>query len=192
MHDHDDDDHDDDLLDGGEEEFDPLDAFGSGLEPLPDELHSSYSGLPFEKCIDCERPLLDPPQPHLIQKILRDGEVVFEFALCMPCAENADAGMSEESRRNVEAWFEQNTVAGLGRERCNICGRERDDEEHVVFAMAVGGDILGSGHLFCSACTDDLDGLLSEATRRQMEDFTERNFPGVPEHLGLPTSLLSI
>ena len=186
----DDRDHDDEPRD--DDEFDLLDTFGLGLTPLPSELHSSYSGSPFEKCVDCERPLQDPPQPHLIQKVRRDGEVIFEFALCMTCAERNDSSMSEESRENIEAWFAENTMAGVGRDRCNICGGERDQDEHVVVAMAVGSDIVGRGHLFCSACTDNLEELLSEATRRQMEDFTQRNFPGIPEHFGLPAGVLTI
>lgn len=177
----------DDQEDG---EFDP--AFGFALEALPEELHSSYSGEPFATCIECERPLQNPSSPHLIQKVRRDGEVIYEFALCMPCAERTDEGMSEESRRNVQRWFEENTLAGIGRDRCNICGEARDDEEHVVVAMAVGGGIVGGGHAFCSKCTEQLEAILSEPTRRQMEDFTRRNFPGVPENIGLPSGVFAL
>lgn len=171
-----------------DEPFEDPDDAGPWLRPeIPERLYSAYDNKPFEKCVECSADLLASSVPYGIQKVYRGGETIFEFAVCMPCMESFNGEWSEESRKAVEEYLATATLRHLEFEGCNLCGTDADDAECVVFALASGNGLLDVPHLVCNACAEGLEDLLSEATRKGMEDFTSRNFPGVPEQLDVPS-----
>jgi len=176
-------------------EFDLEEIVGLNLfqsQELPEELHSNFSNSPFEKCIECERPLLNADEsPYFIQKSCRDGETILEFAVCFECGQRNDAGISEDSKNALEAFFQKITVHQHGLYGCNFCGSERTDDtkEYEVFALAKGPMLVGPGHMICEDCSSKLESVLSVETRKSMDDFVGRNFPGVPEGLLLPVTV---
>lgn len=188
---------DDDDMDfaEGEAAFDPdlLAQLPSTGILLPEELWSDHSRRPFDRCIDCERPLAGPGAPlHLLQKSLRDNECVFEFAICFDCARRNDGEMSEESHRRITAHFEsrRRSVADLG--ACGLCGKVRAlaSGDFDLCGLARSDELVLPGFMVCGACVESIEALLSESTRRSMDDFVGRNFPGVPEGLLLPVGIL--
>ncbi|MCB1282537.1 MAG: hypothetical protein KDB18_13525, partial [Salinibacterium sp.] len=135
-----------------------------GESELPPVLWSDYKKEPFSQCVECERPLLEPESPaYFVQKARRDGEVVFEYALCLPCTRRQDDGMSEESRRNLEAFFSRPRRLGIETGHCLLCGQDSTgpDGEREVFGLARGRHLLGQTYSICGACTDELEGQLS-------------------------------
>ena len=160
---------------------------------LPEELWSDHSRRPFDRCIDCERPLNGPGAPlHLLQKSLRDNECVFEFAICFDCARRNDGEMSEESHQRIEAHFLSRRRLGADLGSCGLCGKVRAlvSGDFDLCGLARSDELVLPGFMVCGACVESLEALLSETTRRSMDDFVGRNFPGVPEGLLLPVGIL--
>lgn len=79
--------------------------------PLSDVFHASDTGEPFDACLMCERPLLDPQTEYVIEKACRRfeaydvTETVFEYALCLSCHVEVAASLSDASRQQCETYF---------------------------------------------------------------------------------------
>ncbi|HTO37979.1 MAG TPA: hypothetical protein VL021_06110 [Brumimicrobium sp.] len=74
---------------------------------IPKDFYSDSDGVPFVACKVCEMDLSDGKVPYSIEKAFRrvDEErdiTIFEFAICMPCAEKQAQKMSKESRAYME------------------------------------------------------------------------------------------
>ena len=73
---------------------------------------------------------------------------------------------------------------------CNLCSSQDIEKEHTLLALCLGDKLLFSSTI-CGACTEKMQTLLSEQTRKTMGDFIQKNFPGVPEELS-PAPVLKI
>lgn len=155
---------------------------------IPPELHSAYSEGPFQKCSDCGGALRDPDVVHLIGKSWRDGEVVFEFALCMPCALALFSQYSEESKKNLEAYFRPLDLSGRsGLSACVRCGRADDlSEEKNIEAVALGDVLLDEPVLICGPCAEGAEAVLSKQTKETFDRFARRVCPSLPADVDLP------
>lgn len=189
---------------------------GSGV---PRMLHSTYSGRPFDTCVDCGAQLLNTWTPYAVEKVVRQGEVVLEFAICVDCQIVILREFSEESIERIREYtagvtdqtdeidrvllaLGQETADGLGAppppdsepDRCQRCGAEGEDyaDEHSVGGILVGDRLIASVSSLCGKCTDGLDEVLSRKTREAHDDFINRNFPGVPAELDLPVGALGL
>ena len=54
-------------------------------EPIPEVLHSFYQDRAFVSCTRCGESLADFQDGYRISKNFKKGEVLIEYALCMPC-----------------------------------------------------------------------------------------------------------
>ena len=60
---------------------------------IPSEFYSFSSGVLFDRCIDCDKYLLEKDTEYFIEKAIRqyDGykarDVIFEYAICFQCAD---------------------------------------------------------------------------------------------------------
>lgn len=150
--------------------------------PIPKEFYSEYEERPFRTCTRCGESLADFLEGYQVAKIVRRGEVVFEYALCGPCHKGLVNEFSEESRRTLEAYYAENMTPGLGANTCGICGRDRSELADPEFALggACHGDCLIEAFMICAACMEKTNALISKKTQGIWGDFINDNFPGVP------------
>jgi uncharacterized protein with PIN domain len=167
------------------------DDFGA---PIPASLRSAHTGDAFRTCIDCGADLLAVLEPYVIQKVWRDGETIFEFALCWSCMDGASDTWSEESKRRIEDHVSRLALHDVGLAGCCLCAKSMSDgaqEDCSTVALALGDRLMQPPRAVCNTCMESMDHLLSEPTRRALGDFTTRHFPGVPAH-DLPAPMVII
>ena len=81
---------------------------------IPKDFHSFESDAPFERCIQCNKYLLDDDTEYIIEKAVKNYEryeakdVVFDYAICMDCAEEMRKEISKESWQSMMNYFQQN------------------------------------------------------------------------------------
>jgi hypothetical protein len=102
---------------------------------IPRILHSIQTGAPFLSCIDCGAALSLTGQPYGVEKVLRNGEVVFEYAICTNCTFALMREFSKESLARMADYVEK-----MRRELC-----EPDAEDLDRFLRALEGDDTFAG-----------------------------------------------
>jgi len=185
-------------------ELPPLDEIPDHI-PIPALFQSIQHEGPFEECVACGRPLLIDGVQYLIEKAIREGETIFEYAICFGCHEGLQDDLSEESLRRVDAhfservdlverresllawaaedadpWIEACILSKKPRQRCN---------EYQLFAQCDGGDLLFTylPYMICGEAMEELIRLLSKKTRETLDDFTGRHLGMPPEFESSPT-----
>jgi hypothetical protein len=170
------------------------DALGAS-SPIPRELFSAHDEGPFRNCSDCGAPLQAPPTLHIIGKCWRDGEVVFEFALCMNCGVALFTQYSEESKKNLAAYFTPLPgVEASGLEGCFRCGAKGEalGDERSVEAVALGATLIDAPILVCGPCSDGAEKVLSKKTKEAFDSFVRRVCPTLPADVDLPVGMFSL
>ena len=82
--------------------------------PIPEIFHSADTRAPLERCLVCERPLLDTTEEYLIEKAVRQypeyevKEVIIEYALCLDCHADMQNSISDDSKHSLETYFLEN------------------------------------------------------------------------------------
>lgn len=97
---------------------------------IPRILHSMETGQPFRTCIECGSDLDASTKPYGIEKVLRQGEVIFEYAICADCTFVMMREFSKESLQRMAAYAE-----ALRREL-----RDPEAEDLDRFLRALEGD----------------------------------------------------
>jgi len=150
--------------------------------PIPEDLHSVYEERAFKTCTRCGEGLEDFEDGYRISKVYRAGEVIFEYALCVPCLKNMMEESSEESRERLMKFQEENFRYVSGFDECALCDTSRDDpkvKEFGLVGMCQGTGLLDS-NMICGGCMEKMSELVSKQTRSSWDRFVEENFPGVP------------
>lgn len=173
--------------------------------PVPKEFWSFETGNPFQRCFMCDGDLCDEGCNYLIEKAVRNDEVIFEYAICWLCRIELEKEFSEQSLRLIENYFnehvdiEQRRVECLEKfgtdyqkwiERCMIKHKPREEcEEYQLYAWCVDRDLVFTGmpYMLSSECIDDIIELLSDETIGAINEFSDKVF-GVD----LPKDLLII
>jgi hypothetical protein len=151
-------------------------------EPIPEVLHSFYEERPFLTCTRCGESLADFEEGYRISKNFKKGEVLIEYALCMPCLLRMLEESSEESKRNLAKFHEERQRDVSGIDECAFCECTRAgarDEEFGIAGVCQGDRLLDSA-MICVDCMEDMYAVLSEETKDVWRRFREENFPGVP------------
>lgn len=150
--------------------------------PIPKELFSFYQERPFVSCTRCGESLADFPDGYRISKNFKKGEVLIEYALCMPCLAGMLDEASDESKRKLAEFQERHFRDISGFEECALCPRTRGEARNEEFGL-VGvcqGDAMVDSALICLDCMEAMNNVLSEETRQTWDRFRQENFPGVP------------
>ena len=171
-----------------------------GLSTIPKLFESIEADGPFTTCIECERDLRPHAQQYLIEKGIRGRETVYEYALCLGCVLGMRARFSEESKRDLDAFFDGRadiearglellaTVgpeAGAWIEDCVFCRRPREEcPEYQMYAWCSGALVLYSilPYFVCGQCIDLIGEVLSTKTIGDIEDWSDE-FLSPPPHL---------
>ena len=165
------------------EEFDEEEPF---IELIPPELHSMETDKPFTHCVDCEREMVENYQEYMVQKAFHRGETIFEFALCSDCHDQVRKGFSKETVQRLNDYFGVQELADEGLRGCLDCGRPREEVDSFTMAGSCFGPFLAAGMMICSDCQANIQGLISEQTRRSWDDWVGRTFPCAPESQDVP------
>lgn len=150
--------------------------------PIPEELFSFYEDRPFKICTRCGEGLADFSEGYRVSKVYRGEEVIFEYALCLPCLRNMFEESSEESKEALMKFQMERFRFVSGFDECALCDNTRDalpTMEYGLVGICVG-DGLAESNLICGGCMEAMSECVSEETRKGWDRFVEDNFPGVP------------
>ncbi|TRX56102.1 hypothetical protein FNH22_17130 [Fulvivirga sp. M361] len=171
---------------------------------MPEKFHSFSTGTLFDRCIECDKYLLDADTEYYIEKAIKryDGfsaqDVIFEYAICIDCVERIRKEMSEESLKKIEDFFVHNmdmerrmnlvnTNPGnpdVWTSECLIKGTKVNQlREFQLYAHCKGEklDMRESPYLLGNEALDEIQHLLSQKTLDELNGFRDRNFGPPPE-----------
>jgi hypothetical protein len=177
---------------------------------IPTIFYSHTTQSPFENCISCNRPLQAPNTQYLVEKAFRQyrGEfsttdVIFEYAMCLSCAELMRRELSLSSLSRIQEFFDQRVDLHGRREellqdeavnpehwlqRCLITGEDLTNlDEYQIYGHFVGNQCVYSfmPYMIGGPAVDEMTELLSEKTLGEIDRFIDENF-GLPPELKKP------
>ncbi|MEM7699871.1 MAG: hypothetical protein AAF236_15860, partial [Verrucomicrobiota bacterium] len=129
--------------------------------------------------------LADFEEGFRVSKNFKKEEVIFEYALCMPCLNGMMDEASDESKQRLEEFHEEHARDVSGFSECALCEKtlESSREKEYSLVGVCHGEKMYDSALICGDCLDRLAEITSEETRRGWDRFKEENFPGVPGDL---------
>ncbi len=161
---------------------------------IPEVLNSYATGEPFANCIDCERYLLDEDVTYFIEKAIRQyqkegykaKDVLFEYAICMQCANQIKEKMSAKSREAMEGYMMKNSsTAQYNSETltCIIKGKAVDQYgEYQVFSVCQGQHMITPSPMAIGAdALAELEKLISTETKDELNRLMGDFFTPPPE-----------
>jgi hypothetical protein len=166
---------------------------GDTPPPIPADLHSEYLDGPFRNCTRCGETLADFEGGFQISKAWKKGECVFEYALCDHCRTGLMEEFSDQSKKNLAKFQDENVHFNRGLDGCAVCGITRSGSPMTEFVLTgvCESDRLLHGLMVCGKCGEKTQELISSHTRDTWRRFTNDNFPGppadvLPEPVGVP------
>lgn len=167
---------------------------------IPSDFHSFETNAPFERCIECEKFLLDDETEYLIEKAVKTYEnfdakdTVFDYAICMNCAEVLRKEISPESLQMIMGYFKENidiekrlemmsAHPDQSLQTCMIKGTDVSNcREYQVYAHCKGKklNMENPPYLISGAVMEELLPLLSEKTVDEMNGFFNKHFSPDP------------
>jgi len=155
---------------------------GMPREPIPEVLYSFYEERPFLCCTRCGESLAEFTNGYKVAKHFKQGEVILEYALCMPCVEGMLAEASEHSRRVLNEFQQKRFRFISGFNECVFCEKTQEtarDSEFSLTGICHVKDMVDSA-MVCVDCMEEMSEIISDETRGKWNRFREENFPGVP------------
>lgn len=162
---------------------------------IPSKLWSFETGEPFRNCLVCSKDLISSDSLYFINKCFLNEETLFELAICFRCHQQMRSELSESSLNRIQNYLEEFQMEqGLdesfqGRSfeeqisQCIIKQRPaRSGEELQIVAYCSGSHLLKNvpAMMLTWEAVQDLERLLSKATRDVMDDFIERHLGPQP------------
>ena len=183
------------------EEFEEFELVPNCVE-VPPVFHSFLEEGPFTKCTVCDADLSEDGTPYLIHKAFHREEVIFEYALCLPCRARMMEELSAESLERINAYMEQYDMEARNEalltdrgpdvaawlSHCFITGKPvEESDEHHFYAFCDGPDLIFNGlpMAIVGDVSEELNELLSQKTRDRLDGFVDEQF-GLPPELRKP------
>lgn len=171
------------------------------LADIPEEFYSFETGTPFTKCIECERKLLEEGCEYMIERAIRiypgyqAQDVIFDYAICMECAQRIHSRLSKESLHKMQLYFSRiNFAERIKRTdpnklneltaRCMVKDKPRNEcTEFQIYAHCVGDQVfLGNPpYMVSGEAIEELTALLSDSTKEELGGFFHKHFGPDPE-----------
>lgn len=174
--------------------------------PIPKEFYSFETGSPFNKCLECESDLMNG-QPYLIEKAFKNHieyqvkDTIFDYALCMNCAEQLKNEMSKESIQSLMRFFSERINFGEQVSRmhqsplenirsCMITGKTVDEcPEYQIYAYCVSDTISDEmpPYMVSGEVMEEILPILSKKTKDDLDGFFNKHFapdPSLMEPIG--------
>jgi hypothetical protein len=164
---------------------------------IPENLYAEDSQQPHQHCMICNTHLHEHAN-YGIQKVYKnypdqeEPQVLFDFALCMPCMEKARAELSIESRQRIDAFMRSKMLDlsydGIDpRERykekqCTLSGQALSEAgDYQVMAICSGNKLIDSPIYISGEILEEIHELLSAKSKDELDRFTENNLDWPPE-----------
>lgn len=186
-----------------------MDSEEQGKIEIPKEFYSFSTGARFDRCIECDKNLLEGEQEYFIEKAIKQYEgfsahdVIFEYAICLACAERMRKSMSVESMKSIELYFSQNLDFGrrmkliqdnidnpiAWMDECLLKGTQKNTiNEYQIYAHCKGNhlDTSQMPYMVSGAALEEISSLLSNETLDELDGFSQKHF-GPPPELANPT-----
>lgn len=167
---------------------------------IPKEFYSFETNAPFERCIECNKYLLDEGTEYIIEKAIKSyqgysaKDTVFDYAMCMKCAEDMRKEISKESWSSMMKYFEENIDVMT---RLEIQERSPEDSikncmvkktqiekcsEYQIYAHCKGSklNMQNPPYMISGEVMEELLPLLSEKTIDEMNGFMNKHFSPDP------------
>jgi hypothetical protein len=173
--------------------------------PIPPIFQSLEKDGPFEKCINCERSLLEDGVTYLIERAFKGDEPIIELAMCLECHDLLADELSEESRQRMTEFMKERVdqkkrnkkLAKLSNvdqvetwlSECVLTGASASDcQERQIYGLCLGDQMILDQlpFMISGAGIEEMTLLLSEKTKGWMRDFTDKNFGMPPEFSDAP------
>lgn len=172
---------------------------------IPNILKSDLTDKPFENCLLCNIDLMESQIPYMVEKAFKrapDGSLytIFEFAICMGCAQKTQDQLSRESlakiqkyfsdrndlfKRNEEMFDEEKTEFEDWTNECILSGKKISECDEFQILATCQGNQMEMGmfpYAISGEEAENMQELLSEKTRDELDDFMNT-------HLDLPPEL---
>lgn len=161
---------------------------------IPKKLYSDLTDETFKNCLVCNEDLMSSRVPYMVEKAFKKGpsgtvNTIFEFAICMPCAQKTQDQMSRESLQKIQNYFmERSNLQNRAElnmvkesfgfedciEDCVLSGESiQECDEYQVLALCQG-DEMEMGvfpYAISGAEAEKMQDLLSEKTKDELDDF---------------------
>lgn len=171
-------------------------------QDIPTIFFDTIKEEPISHCQFCEKDLLNGDEPYVIEKAFRKTEVVFEYAMCMSCADNMRHQMSTDSMAAVEKYmmenarFQERAFELKDKEystedwlnNCLVKDTERaGQEEYQIYGMFKGGKMIQNQfpYMMSGEALEEIQELLSAETKDEIDRFKEEFFNIPPEFADL-------
>ncbi|MEM9324317.1 MAG: hypothetical protein AAGA85_01620 [Bacteroidota bacterium] len=171
-------------------------------QTIPPLFHSFESGEPFDRCIECERKL-EHDCEYVIEKAMKTYEgysakdVVFDYAICIECANRIRESFSKESLEAIDKYFANvvprpatQLLDNTGQfdvekcvQQCLITGKPLEQlKEYQVYAHCRGKSLQRQvpPYMVSNEAVEQLMPLLSAKTNDILDDFFQRHFSPDP------------
>ena len=162
-------------------------------------------GEPFTHCKLCERELIQSNCEYVIERALKQEQVIFEYALCKTCMEKAQSKWSDQSLRDVNQYMQSairfpiyfkesmdylesenpeefDLESRLG--RCAVKNAPIEEaHEYQIMGMFKGDKMLVSvfPYMLSGTAMDEIVDLLSAETLGELDEFTDELLSWPPE-----------
>ena len=156
----------------------------------------------------CNTDLTAPDAHYVIEKAIRKytgfkaWDVVFEYAICMSCANSFRQQLSSESMRSIEKYFLDNVDIARHQRKLNVetpnildftstClvkGITKDEvEEYQIYGECRGNQFIYNAmpYMISGQAMDEIANLLSVQTLDELDGFAEKHLGPSPELEGL-------
>jgi len=167
---------------------------------IPEEFYSFETNAPFERCIECEKYLLDEGTEYIIEKAIKTYEgyeakdVVFDYAICMDCAERMRKEISKKSWEKMMQYFQENMNVQSRLEMqekspvenlktCMIKHTKVENcREYQIYAHCKAGklNMENPPYMISGEVIEELLPLLSDQTIDEMNGFMNKHFSPDP------------
>lgn len=180
--------------------------------PIPPVFYSHNTQAPIRNCVECNRFLLDGSTEYIIEKAFRVYQnfrivdTVFEYALCLDCADSLSKSFSKESIEHLSEYFGKHAEPAFIERLLRLESEETPEpmewlgeciikrtpvaelNEYQLVGHFEGESILLSvfPYLIGEEAVEEMVALLSNQTLDAMDDFSGKHFGIPPEFSGQP------
>jgi len=162
--------------------------------PVPEIFWSFETGHPLNRCGLCNRDLMEPGTPYLIEKAFKNSETIFEHALCLECHAVTINDMSSESMEQLRRYFSERVDMekrqahhleqfGTDHEKwtahCMIKGYPvRECGEYQLYGLCIDNNLIfnGAPYILSGEVVDEILERLSSETVEALGNLSDRLF----------------
>lgn len=165
---------------------------------IPKIFKTSISEDFFRKCLICERDLIENDEEYLIEKVISNGKIELEYAICLDCLQKEREKLSAESLERIEKFFNSYQKKFIRRKEmlndindvnlylknCLISDLEiKNDSDYHIFAHCVGDKMLLGFYPYALRfeVIDYIQTILSKKTKDELDNFRRRYFDLPPD-----------